>query len=957
MADPTKYVPGFSYSDWQAVNPKKPLPGDEVDNDLANLQRTTNETIDGLKDVRRSDGKLKNQSVGPDQLSAALTIGFTFTGTWVDGDTYSAGDGVVYGTTFYSARVTHTADVANAPGNDGYWNELFSLDDIVVTGGMSLPRSSFTGDGATTEFTLSFTPLSKFNVFVQIGGVIQATDQYSTNGSTLTFVDPPGNGYAIEVRGFATTAAMVTPEDGSVTTEKLADLAVTEDKLAAPVSSKLNSALQPEDIGVAVQAHSANLDELAWVPPGEAGKSVLASETEGDIRDFLDILKGFAANGVTDDTAKFATLEADFQNRKVDLRRSTYLVSAIPTGNVYENGWFGATRTPPGGVGSPILIRTPARNTLLADTMKLTTGHRYACWPEHKWHVYNGVIYALWNEGYAHNSSDLHVRVARSYDGGQTWTKYERHFQTTAGQQTCWAAGVLDGQQYVIIREIFSGTTNFRLYSRRLYEKRAVTCNVTTTNGSNVIELALPTHGTKVGQTVEFDETFVVNGVTVTGGTAYAAAANTSDLTLKLTIAGSANATSSGTVPQTFDIQFIETGFSQVTFGGVSFGEAVIAKGVLLAQPAEYTGLEPVSGQGIFYTGIASGNAAVAPGTVGEIVVKATGLFSTPTISKTVATTTADRGDTTVRRLSTGNLMGLSRTNNSASMKMWFSDDDLGTFTVHINGPGTTFVQSSVPFVVIDDTWVVASLTGNRFGDPESATASARNPVPVYLAVGLYSELKAEGWTAFKYYKVGYVFHENRFADNEAPGCGVGSIALFGDTLVLGNATENYDDQGKAWNNTNGNPDIYSTRLKLGDFISDFRTSAQEVIGQNALALSRGTAMQSESAYVEEVFGSSTIYCQAMVKSSDGTLYSKRRVTLNKTGTGVSVLTYDKLLPANRIFPHVTSLNTNGIANVASVNGTSCTVHTKSFAGVLTDYDFAFSLSYLNDFAREEWSY
>jgi hypothetical protein len=243
MADPTKYTPAYSYSGWQASNPSKPLPADEVDNDFANVSRSVNQTIDALKDIRRSDGKLKNQSVGPDQLSPALTIGFTFTGTWFDGATYSAGDGVVHGDTFYSAKSAHTADVANEPPNTAYWNPLFSLNDIVVTGGMSLPRDSFVGDGVTKDFTLSFVPLSKFNVFVQLGGVVQTTDAYSTNGNVLTFVNPPPNGYGIEVRGFATVSSLVVPEDGSVTTAKMADLSVTEEKLAVAVAAKLNDAM------------------------------------------------------------------------------------------------------------------------------------------------------------------------------------------------------------------------------------------------------------------------------------------------------------------------------------------------------------------------------------------------------------------------------------------------------------------------------------------------------------------------------------------------------------------------------------------------------------------------------------------------------------------------------------------------------------------------------------------
>lgn len=670
------------------------------------------------------------------------------------------------------------------------------------------------------------------------------------------------------------------------------------------------------------------------------------------VRD-LDLLDGFAADGATNDTAKFTALEAQVTGVSVDLKRKVYRVDQIPSGNRYRNGFFALRRTPP--AGSAVDILHPAQETLLADTMKLTTGNRYCSWPEYKWHVYNGVIYAAWNEGFAHNANDLHVRMARSYDGGDTFTRFERLFQSASGQQTCWAGECLNGQQLVIVREIFSGVTNHKLYGRRLGEKRTVTCDIKTTSGSNVIELMLPTHGTRPGQTVEFDDTFSVGGVTVTGNVAYAAQANAIDTSLKLAIVGSANASATATESRTFDIQFLETGFSQIQFGGVTFGEAVIAKGVLLSQPAEYTGIETVSGQGIIYVGVGAGGASTAPGTVGEIIVKASGLFSTPIIAKTVPNGGVNRGDTMPRRLSDGRLMGLCRTNNAATPKMWFSDDDLSTFTVHFNGPGTTFVQSSVPFVIVDDTWVIASATGNRFGDQESSTASKQGPVPVYLLVGRYSELKSLGWTAFTYYLIGYVFHENRFADNEAPGCGVGSITLLGDTIILGNATENYDDLLRPWNNLNGSPDIYVTRLRLGDFIPGYQATQQILVGQNALAVSRGAAMHTEAAYIEQVEGSSSIYGQILVNATTGAAYSKRNLTVSKTGTGVFSVQYVKSLPGNRIYPKVQCINQNGRANVGSVSSSGFNVYTVNASNVATDYDFIAEVSYLSDAYREEW--
>lgn len=238
MADPSKYVPAYSYSAWQALNPKKPLPADEVDNDFANVSRSVNQTIDALKQIRRSDGKLANQSVGPDQLSAALSVGFTFRGVWQPGQLYETGDGVVYNSVFYSARSQHVSSAENAPGGE-LWNYLFAVGDIAVAGTLSMPRNVFTGDGVTTAFVLTFTPVSTQNVLVLVGGVLQSTTEYSVNGNTLTIFDPPGQDFLVEVRGFATDSSLVTPADGTVTYNKL-------DNSLQTAVDKANAALQPE---------------------------------------------------------------------------------------------------------------------------------------------------------------------------------------------------------------------------------------------------------------------------------------------------------------------------------------------------------------------------------------------------------------------------------------------------------------------------------------------------------------------------------------------------------------------------------------------------------------------------------------------------------------------------------------------------------------------------------------
>jgi hypothetical protein len=70
MANPTPFVPGYSYTDYQETAPNDPLPGPQVDNDFANAARSTATLVSAVKDVRRSDGALKNGIVTLDALSS-----------------------------------------------------------------------------------------------------------------------------------------------------------------------------------------------------------------------------------------------------------------------------------------------------------------------------------------------------------------------------------------------------------------------------------------------------------------------------------------------------------------------------------------------------------------------------------------------------------------------------------------------------------------------------------------------------------------------------------------------------------------------------------------------------------------------------------------------------------------------------------------------------------------------
>lgn len=65
---------------------------------------------------------------------------------------------------------------------------------------IAIVQDSFTGDGSTTEFTLSRIPEDEQFVFITINGVSQHVDTYTLSNTTLSFASAPSNGDDIEAR-------------------------------------------------------------------------------------------------------------------------------------------------------------------------------------------------------------------------------------------------------------------------------------------------------------------------------------------------------------------------------------------------------------------------------------------------------------------------------------------------------------------------------------------------------------------------------------------------------------------------------------------------------------------------------------------------------------------------------------------------------------------------------------
>jgi hypothetical protein len=92
---------------------------------------------------------------------------------------------------------------------------------------------TFNGDNATVNFTLRDAPATTSAILVFVGGIRQQTDSYTLSGTTLQFTEAPPTGtnnIQVLFLGIGTTTTV--PADGTVSTIKIANQAVTGDKVA-----------------------------------------------------------------------------------------------------------------------------------------------------------------------------------------------------------------------------------------------------------------------------------------------------------------------------------------------------------------------------------------------------------------------------------------------------------------------------------------------------------------------------------------------------------------------------------------------------------------------------------------------------------------------------------------------------------------------------------------------------
>jgi hypothetical protein len=70
-----------------------------------------------------------------------------------------------------------------------YYN---AWQSVAIIGNVTIQKDTFTGDGVTSSFTLSYIPPSQNSILVFVGNVAQNPgDAFTLSGATITFANPP----------------------------------------------------------------------------------------------------------------------------------------------------------------------------------------------------------------------------------------------------------------------------------------------------------------------------------------------------------------------------------------------------------------------------------------------------------------------------------------------------------------------------------------------------------------------------------------------------------------------------------------------------------------------------------------------------------------------------------------------------------------------------------------------
>jgi len=131
MAQPPVYDRSYSFHDYQAENPRAPLPADKLDEEFARVKTTLDGILQNLAIIQRDDTALANNSVGYDQLRDEVDLGFNPPVDWASGTNYITRDTVFHDVQMYRCVVSHiSSNTFSDDLNAGYWELIIDFASV-----------------------------------------------------------------------------------------------------------------------------------------------------------------------------------------------------------------------------------------------------------------------------------------------------------------------------------------------------------------------------------------------------------------------------------------------------------------------------------------------------------------------------------------------------------------------------------------------------------------------------------------------------------------------------------------------------------------------------------------------------------------------------------------------------------------------------------------------------------
>jgi microcystin-dependent protein len=150
----------YSYTAYQQAQGNNTFPGTQLDNDLANLKQSIDETIDFASEVIRDDGKLQNGVVTKNSLAEDVLLGVAAPRPWVTATEYAVDDTATINNSLYICLVEHTSGVFADDLAAGKWTLLieFTVPSNIPDGSVTEPKHATGGVSTRALAPASVTP-------------------------------------------------------------------------------------------------------------------------------------------------------------------------------------------------------------------------------------------------------------------------------------------------------------------------------------------------------------------------------------------------------------------------------------------------------------------------------------------------------------------------------------------------------------------------------------------------------------------------------------------------------------------------------------------------------------------------------------------------------------------------------------------------------------------------------